>query len=88
MENLNGHLVRVHWVDSTESSGWQREFKQSQTAIDSVGWVLIDSDEVLGITGTVASDSQFLGLLEIPWCAVEWYEMIDLQFPVIQRSDS
>lgn len=88
MKNLKGALIRVHWVDSTESSGWLRDIKQSQTEIDSIGWVLIDSDEVLALTSTVATDSQFLGLLEIPWCAIEWWEEIELGFPVIKRTDT
>ena len=78
-------IAIVHWEDSRQpTSAWQFESEwKSQGAVQcySVGWVIEDSDGLLGLAGSHAADGddrQINGVIQIPKrCIVERMEISD-----------
>ncbi len=69
-------IVLVEWVDSFHSNGWEsQESKLSEDHLtgqcQSVGWVMEDSDEWLGITPGLSGIISIDGLMRIPKVAVK-----------------
>jgi hypothetical protein len=86
---LKWPLVRVSWVDSYGPRGWcyMRDALEERTlAIESIGWLIQDTDERVTIAahvqtlGVADGDPSMDGIMTIPKCAItnlqEW-ELVD-----------
>jgi hypothetical protein len=67
-----GDALRVFWVDSTQTAGWQYESEIPVLIekIATLGWVTDTSDEGLNITTTISRQGGVLSIVTIPWKAI------------------
>ena len=62
-------LVRVEWLDTVQSSGWDTAEEVNIMKVDQIGWFLNEStwaeDGVVKLADTIAED-QYYGITAIP----------------------
>jgi hypothetical protein len=69
-ESEIGHLVVVHWEDTTNVAEWQSHQEVLEFASDgawiceNVGWVLVDNDDCIVLSGRRAGKIGQFGLTE------------------------
>ncbi len=73
-----GTLVRIHWVDSSESRGWvspEHASKDPGLKCESVGWLIAENEKFKTISGhrslSVGGESEaYCSTMTIPTCAI------------------
>ena len=67
-----GSSVVVHWSDPTTQGGWMSgQATNTPEKCVSRGFVVGTTKKVLHISHTVATSGGYLGVLSLPWGAVE-----------------
>lgn len=70
-------LVRATWVDSQYAPGWMKATKGSPPVdIVTVGYVTQNTPELLTLASTVATDSDVLNPLSVPWGCIRKIEVL------------